>query len=204
MWVSVHSYCLDLICVHQNGSAFPLGSLLGYDIMLWPQPGSDETGAVAPPEGSRTFNGGNTLAKGTVDGRNIRSVGKTLGSHPAPLPPRCNVLWCSSFGRMLRIVSSVRRPSAPTLKIASGGRGSSFVSPALRIFLPSTVSFPRFSTWVEPLVLWYFVVVRFFCELLKQTMPLTSNLPNSRRNSWRTNHKTRQYWGLVGGFLEKL
>ena len=123
MWVSVHSYCLDLVCVHQDGSAFPLGSLLGYDIMLWPQPGSDETGAVAPPEGSRTFNGGNTLAKGTVDGRNIRSVGKTLGSHPAPLPPDAMVSRAQGVGRMLRIVSSAHRPSAPTLNIASGGRG---------------------------------------------------------------------------------
>ena len=106
MWVSVHSYCLDLVCVHQNGSAFPLGSLLGYDIMLWPQPGSDETGAVAPPEGSRTFNGGNTLAKGTVDGRNIRSVGKTLGPHPAPLPPmQCSLVlkfWADASDSFLR------------------------------------------------------------------------------------------------------
>ena len=56
MWVSVHSYCLDLVCVHQNGSTFPLGSLLGYDIMLWPRPKvhAPSTGATPLLRGQRT------------------------------------------------------------------------------------------------------------------------------------------------------
>ena len=159
-----------LFCVHQNGSAFPLGSLLGYDIMLWPQPGSDETGAVAPPEGYALSTGATPLLRGQW----TEEISEALVKRRAPTPPpfpRCNVLWCSSFGRMLRIVSSVRRPSAPTLNIASGGKGFLICLPTLRIFLPSTVSFPRFSTWVEPLVLWYFLVVYFFASSLSKPCP---------------------------------